>query len=167
MRPIQVHSTKYDQSLHYQYPMFVVHATDDLMMTYVPPGVDVLSYRGEMKTLRHTLALFWANRPYNLHVNWRADWVPQSHYVNVATPATWNNTTIQFVDLDLDVIWRNDGSLILDDEDEFELHCQSFGYPETLVHEAWRSRDEICQLIQQRIYPFDGSLYAWRPDGTL
>jgi uncharacterized protein len=167
MRSIQVHSTKYDQSLHYHYQMFVVRVEPDLIMTYVPPGVAVQSYRGEMITQRHTLALFWANRPYNLHINWRADWMPQSHYVNVATPATWEADVIRFVDLDLDVIWRTDGSLILDDEDEFLLHRERFRYSDQLVAEAWRSRDEVCRLIEQRVYPFDGSLYTWRPNGTL
>ena len=167
MQPIEVHSTKYDQSLHYRYPMSVVRSASNLIMTYVPPGVAVVSYRGEMITTRHTLALFWADRPYNLHVNWRFDWTPQSHYVNVATPATWDDGTLRFVDLDLDVIWRRDGTLILDDEDEFELHIERFQYPPELIAEAWRSRDEVCSLIAQGTYPFDGSLYAWRPDGAV
>ncbi len=167
MQPIEVHSTKYDQSLHYRYPMRVVRADSNQIMTYVPPGVAVISYRGEMRTTRHTLALFWADRPYNLHVNWRADWTPQSHYVNVATPATWDDGIVRFVDLDLDVIWRQDGTLILDDEDEFELHRERFGYTPELIAEAWRSRDEVCMLIDQRIYPFDGSLYTWRPNGVV
>ena len=25
---------------------------------------------------------------------------------------------------------------------------------------------EVCEMFIQCIYPFDGSLYAWRPDGS-
>ncbi len=163
MRPIEVHSTKYDGSLHYHYPMQVVREEPGLVVTYVAPGVPVASYRGAMTTARHTLAYFWLDRPYNLHINWRADWTPLSHYVNVATPASWDQGVLRFIDLDLDVIWRHDNSLVLDDEDEFEHHRTIFSYPPDLVAESWRSRDEICDLIQRRVHPFDGSLYAWRP----
>ncbi|GAB4118604.1 MAG: DUF402 domain-containing protein [Roseiflexaceae bacterium] len=163
MRQIAVHSTKYDGSLHYRYPMLLVEATPELVTTYVAPGAPVKSYRGAMTTQRHTLALFWLDRPYNLHINWSADWRPLSHYVNVATPATWDEQVVRFIDLDLDVIWRQDNSIILDDEDEFELHREVFGYPSSIIDESWRSRNEVCDLINRRVYPFDGSLYHWRP----
>jgi uncharacterized protein len=163
MEPIQVHSTKYDASLHYRYPMQVVRREPNLIVTYVPPGVAVVSYRGAMTTTRHSLALFWSDRPYNLHINWRADWTPHSHYINVATPATWDDGVLRFIDLDLDVIWQASNHVILDDEDEFERHRDLFGYPPDLVAESWRSRDEVLDLITRRVHPFDGSLYAWRP----
>jgi protein associated with RNAse G/E len=163
MRPIEVFSTKYDGSLHYRYVMQLVRVEPDLAITYVGPGVAVESYRGSMTTTRHTLALFWNNRSYNVHVNWDADWRARSHYVNIATPASWDAAQLRFIDLDLDVIWRTDNSIILDDEDEFAHHTDIFAYPPDLVAESWRSRDEVCSLIERRVYPFDGSLYAWRP----
>jgi protein associated with RNAse G/E len=118
-----------------------------------------------MVTGRHSLGFYWSDRPYNLTVNWSLDWRPLSHYINVATPATWENGTLHFIDLDLDIIWRHDGIVILDDEDEFELHRIRYGYPAELVAESWRSSHEVRDLIARRIYPFDGSLYEWRPDG--
>lgn len=166
MPQIELHSTKYDGSLHYRYLVSVVQDTPDLIMVYCRPGTPILSYRGHLVAGRHTLGLFWPNRPYNLHVNWAADWRPHSYYINIATPATWDADALHFIDLDLDVIWKFDGTLILDDEDEFLLHKDRFGYPPALVEESWRSRDEVTQAIAQAIYPFDGSLYTWRPYGT-
>lgn len=166
MRPMQVHSTKYDGSLHYRYAMSVVRREPNLLVSYTAPGTAVESYRGSMVASRHSLSFYWTERPYNLTINWTIDWRPLSHYINVATPATWDDSTIHFIDLDLDVIWRHDNTIILDDEDEFELHRVRFGYPNDLITESWRSRDEVQDLITRRIYPFDGSLYEWRPHGT-
>lgn len=166
MRAIELASTKYDGSLHYRYRVGLVSMSPDLVMVYCRPGTPVVSYRGQLVAGRHTLALLWRDRPYNLHVNWQADWRPHSHYVNVATPASWDEHAVRFVDLDLDVIWKVDGTLILDDEDEFELHRERFGYPPELVSESWRCRDEVADMIVRGVYPFDGSLYRWRPYGA-
>ena len=37
------------------------------------------------------------------------------------------------VDLDLDVVLTRDGDLLLDDEDEFDQHRVTLGYPDDLV----------------------------------
>jgi protein associated with RNAse G/E len=87
--------------------------------------------------------------------------------VNIATPATWDDGALRFIDLDLDIIWRaGNGEVILDDEDEFVLHQARFGYPASLIERVWHSSEDVRDLIARRVYPFDGSLHAWRPDGT-
>jgi protein associated with RNAse G/E len=98
---------------------------------------------------------------------WHLDWRPRMHYVNIATPATWHDGTLRFIDLDLDVIWRAEsGEVILDDEDEFAQHQVRFGYPRDLIEQVQHSAREVLQLIAQSAYPFDGSLFTWRPDGS-
>jgi protein associated with RNAse G/E len=110
------------------------------------------------------LMLYWSDRPYNLHLSWFADWRPREYYVNIATPATWDEQTIHFVDLDLDIIWRLDrDELRLDDEDEFEAHRERFGYPDGLVEGARSAVAEVRAAIGARTWPFDRSLEGWRP----
>jgi protein associated with RNAse G/E len=167
MKTFPVHSTKYDGSLHYRYATTFVREDSGVLMLYAGPGEPVDCYRGQMTTRYHSLGLFWSDRCYNLEVTWTADWQPLMHYVNVSTPATWHDGTLRFVDLDLDVIWRAiSGEVILDDEDEFELHQARFAYPPDLVAQAWQSVADVRALIAERVYPFDGSLHAWRPDAA-
>lgn len=167
MRTIPLRSTKYDGSLHYQYSTRLVREDPDLLLVYVGPGTPIKSYRGAMYATHHSLQFYWSDRQYNLHVSWYADWRPRLHYINVATPATWADGTIHFIDLDLDVIWRaQTDEVILDDEDEFALHQVRFGYPPALIEECLRSSATVIDLIARRVYPFDGSMYAWRPDGA-
>jgi uncharacterized protein len=167
MKPFAVHSTKYDGSLHYHYDSVVVREESNLLVLYTAPGTPTQSYRGFVTASNHSLELYWTDRLYNLHVNWYADWRPRSHYINIATPATWHDGTLRFVDLDLDVIWRTpSGEVILDDEDEFSLHQVRFGYPAELIAQALRSGEEVREMIARRVYPFDGSLHEWRPHGS-
>ena len=56
-----------------------------------------------------------------------------SVYVDITTPAVWDGKTVTMVDLDLDVIREADGSVVVDDEDEFALHRVELDYPAGLV----------------------------------
>lgn len=164
MRQIVSHSTKYDGSLHYRFPTYLVRDEPGLRVLYCPLGTPLDSYRGQLLATKHSIGLFWTERFYNLHVSWQADWRPHNHYVNIATPATWDEQTLRFVDLDLDVIWRSaTGEVVLDDEDEFLLHQRRFGYTPELIARAWQACDEVRDLIARRVAPFDGAQYLWRP----
>jgi protein associated with RNAse G/E len=167
MKRVLVHSTKYDGSIHYRYHATVVHEDADLLQLYRAPGTRATSYRGDMLGTRHSLEIFWPDRLYNVHVIWYPDWRPSMHYVNIATPATWGDGTLRFIDLDLDVIWRaQTGEIVLDDEDEFVLHQARFGYPPELIAQVWHASQEVQDMMARRVYPFDGSLLAWRPHGS-
>ena len=65
-------------------------------------------------------------------------------YVDVITPAVWDGNTVRMIDLDLDVVRRSDGSVEIDDEDEFEDHKALFDYPPHVVD---RARTEAAQLV--------------------
>ncbi len=160
---LPVASTKYDGSLHYRYQLAVVSVDDATLRAWGPAGTPLDSYRGARPASRHMLHVHWADRDYNLEVMWHEDWTPNKHYVNVALPSTWHDGTLRFVDLDLDLIWRPDGTVVLDDEDEFDEHRLRFSYPPELVDRAWRAVEEVRGLIAGRVAPFDGTLYAWRP----
>lgn len=166
MKPFNVHSTKYDGSEHYRYPAMIVREEPNLLMLYKQPGTPINGYRGSFLAKYHTLEFYWSERPYNLSVIWYPNWQPRMHYINVATPARWDDGTLRYIDLDLDVVWFAHGRVVLDDEDEFELHQRKFGYPQELIDQAWASSHEVRDLIARRVPPFDGNAYTWRPDGA-
>lgn len=56
------------------------------------------------------------------------------------------------VDLDLDVIRDHDGTVRLDDEDEFAAHRVRYGYPDEVMGEARRS----ARALQEALAPADG-----------
>lgn len=82
-------------------------------------------------------------------------------YVDMATPPVWDLTgevaVVRSVDLDLDVVRRDDGSVFVDDEDEFADHRVSLGYPAELVTAAERARDEVRAAVLAGLPPYDGA----------
>lgn len=166
--PMLHHSTKYDGSLHYRFATTIVHQSPSLIATYRSPGTALESYRGNFAGKLHVLTLHWTDRHWNVSVGWYQDWVGREHYVNIATPADWSQGVLRWIDLDLDLIWRADETHArLDDEDEFAMHRDQFGYPPSLVSHCLRTAEEVRTLIDRRLPPFDGSLFDWRPGRPL
>lgn len=82
-------------------------------------------------------------------------------YVDMTTPATWEGNVLRAVDLDLDVVKLHDGTVYLDDEDEFAEHQVTFGYPADVVAMAERSAAEVLAAVRQGTAPYDGTADAW------
>ena len=165
--PVRVASTKYDGSLHYQYTCTVVADEGDRLLAFAPGGTLMDSYRGTRPTARHFLRVHDTDHFWNIEVAWDRAWRPSKHYVNIAMPSSWEDGTLRFVDLDLDISWWADGRVLLLDTDEFAAHRVRFGYPPWLVDRAWAAVDQVRSLISVRAAPFDGSLYAWRPPSDV
>ena len=68
-------------------------------------------------------------------------------YVDVATvPTLTAKGVITAVDLDLDVVQRFDGTVAVEDEDEFEVHARRYAYPPEVVTQAER---ECARLVAE------------------
>ncbi len=164
MRDAILHTTKYDGSLHYRFAVRVVHESEELVVTYRPPGVVMESYRGTWVSKRHLMGFYWPDRHHNLCIMWNGGWEPRQHYVNIATPAEWDGQAVRCVDLDLDVIRPADNSaIIIDDEDEFERHIDTFDYPDELVDTCRGEVARVTRLLEERRGPFSSAIFDWRP----
>lgn len=82
-------------------------------------------------------------------------------YVDIATPAVWDGTVLRSIDLDLDVIRRRDGTVHLDDEDEFAAHQVEYGYPAEVIRLAEQSAADVLTAVRERIAPFDHTSDRW------
>ena len=78
-------------------------------------------------------------------------------YVDMTTPVLWSpeGAEVTMVDLDIDVFVRHDGSVHVDDEEEFAQHQVELGYPPEIIAMALQSRDEVLEAIRDGIAPFD------------
>lgn len=81
-------------------------------------------------------------------------------YVDICTPHVWSGSGATTVDLDFDVIVWNEvrgGGVELVDEDEFEDHRATYGYPDDLVEAARRAASEVLARVERSEPPFDGA----------
>ena len=77
-------------------------------------------------------------------------------YVDMTSVPSWDGSVVRAVDLDLDVIEALDGTVYVDDEDEFEEHQVLFGYPAEVIALAESTKDAVLAAVSERRAPFDG-----------
>lgn len=82
-------------------------------------------------------------------------------YVDMTTPPVWDGTVLRSIDLDLDVIRRADGSVFVDDEDEFLEHQVAYGYPPDVIASTEAACREVYDAVTARRAPYDGSAAPW------
>jgi uncharacterized protein len=80
-------------------------------------------------------------------------------YIDVTTPAAWDGTFLRAVDLDLDVVRGFNGTVIIDDEDEFLEHQVVYGYPAEVIAAARASADELKVAVEAGVAPYDGKAH--------
>jgi hypothetical protein len=83
-------------------------------------------------------------------------------YVDVTTLPRWlNDGHLTAIDLDLDVIRRVDGTVFLDDEDEFEEHLVLFGYPDVVIDKARTTARWLMDAVASEREPFGSASRRW------
>jgi uncharacterized protein len=98
---------------------------------------------------------------------WVASWNDErdtNHglYVDITTVSVWvADDHVTCVDLDLDVIRRRDGTVFLDDEDEFAENRLKYGYPNEVVAGAEAAAQDIIEAVSERREPFDAVGARW------
>lgn len=98
-----------------------------------------------------------------------ADWVATFYtdgagvhtYVDITTPTVLVGSDAITTDLDLDVIREWDGTVRVDDEDEFALHQVELRYPADLVADALTVCESVRAAVAAEHGPFGGVSEAW------
>jgi hypothetical protein len=157
-RPIwQIAAQKYNQNPHYTMPVQLVEDDGERLWFHAPPG-SVLAHhtRGQTFTFaRQSDMYFWRGRWYNVYVNRDPDGTLQHFYCNVGLPPVITDSTLTFVDLDLDVQISPGGACQILDADEFRAHSVAYAYPPDVRRAAWQAILDIIALWRARKPPFD------------
>lgn len=163
-----MHSRKFDGSLHYCYGVHEVERTARRLVTYRGPGQPVACYRGPRTGSLHLLSFFVLDAPYVAHVAWDPGWEPLHVYVDISTATRWNEDTVSYIDLDLDLIQAHGAATVhLDDEDEFHEHRLRWSYPEPLIQGCWAAVAQVRAHFAQDLRPFSSAMFTWRPGAVL
>lgn len=97
-------------------------------------------------------------------------------YVDVTDVPLWSRDAVggalrvDAVDLDLDVVRRFGGACSIDDEDEFEAHRASYGYPHEMVQVTRAQAEALLREMTAGAEPYGrvgaGWLAAWQAGST-
>lgn len=155
---VRVVYRKYDESLHWH--QWMTHLGDDEHGRWLGAPAGTPAQRGDEPPVlfdeaqvmllprdRWWTAAFYS-APREVEV-----------YCDITTPVEFSDDLVTMVDLDLDVLRLRDGSMLVDDEDEFAEHQVRYGYPADVVAEAQRS----CDWLASNITTAEPFLTAYRP----
>jgi protein associated with RNAse G/E len=146
MRDVRVVYRKYDQRLHWH--QWMRYLGEDQYGVWLGAPPNSVSQRGSEPEVLHTQAhvqLFPRDKWFTAIFNDE----PRSTeiYCDITTPVTFGESEFAMIDLDLDVVKRRDGSIYVDDEDEFAEHQVRFGYPPDVIAEAQSTCDWLVQAV--------------------
>ena len=152
---ILLRATKYDGAAHWIQPFRVVSDDGTLLVTEYRARTPIFTSRGEFRSPYDSRVYFWRDRWYNVFQLSRPGCTTSLWYCNVTTPPRLEGAELRYVDLDLDVAVRPDGCIELLDEDEFELHQRTYGYPCEVVERAEDAANQVTSLARQWAFPFN------------
>jgi hypothetical protein len=157
---VAVRFTKWGGGAHWEFPVTFLGDDDLGAWCVAPAGIWLERPGAAFASAFAWVLLFPRDRP------WAASYYdspeqPIAVYVDVATPAVWDGPHVTMVDLDLDVIRTRDGAVLLDDEDEFDEHRVTLGYPADVVALARRTADELMTAAVTGHEPFGGAGSRW------
>jgi protein associated with RNAse G/E len=146
MRDVRVVYRKYDQRLHWH--QWMRYLGEDQYGVWLGAPPNSVSQRGSEPEVSHRQAhvqLFPRDQWFTAIFNDE----PRSTeiYCDITTPVTFGESEFTMIDLDLDVVKRRDGSIYVDDEDEFAEHQVMFGYPPDVIAEAQSTCDWLVQAV--------------------
>jgi uncharacterized protein len=157
---IHVDQRKWPDRDHYQFEVQRLGQDEYGTWLHAPPGT--LVRRGKDEPFRFTIDCVAV-------VPEREWWVAYFYaghreidvYVDIATPPVWNHQRLTYIDLDLDVIRRLDGTVEIIDHHEFDENRARYGYPHELVEGARGAADSIASLMRTGREPFGTVSERW------
>jgi hypothetical protein len=162
VRPVTAQFLKYPDVLHWGFE--VLHLGEDEFGIWMAAPTGTRRWKGEtpVEPTGHD-AVFCAPREGWWHFHYSGDLDDTySHFVDIATPPVWIAAArYEMVDLDLDVAIRRDGTLVVEDEDEFETHQVLYGYSPEMVERALAETDRIVTALRNGTEPFFEVAATW------
>ena len=154
---IKVVSTKYDGTPRDSYEAQLLDHDGSIVRIKVPAGTPTwVEKHGKIELSKdNIIEIYFTDRWYNVWHMREHTTYPNLWYSNVAMPARFDGTKLQWVDLDIDIRCYLDGSLRVLDQEEFEQNRVEMGYPTEVVEYALAARDEVLQLGKLGEFPFN------------
>lgn len=111
-----------------------------------------------------TLGVFFPERWWSTRLMWDAESGElDCYYVDFLRPIERNGHRIDKLDLGLDLVAHADGNWAWKDEDHLALVRAAGWLDRKGENELDRARQDVVAAVEQRIFPFDGSLLDLRP----
>lgn len=152
-RWIKVQAYKHDGLLHRQWsPAYLVEETEQYWALASKASAVTESDGRRWVTKERAIFILFKQRWMNVIAMFKDRGI--CYYVNIASPTILDKGYLKYIDYDLDVKLYPDGMEKTLDENEYERHVQTYGYPSDLSHAIEKSAEEVKRMIAKRVFPF-------------
>lgn len=150
---IIIESLKHDGSLHRKWhENFILKQTEDLIIGY-NNATKVTEADGSVWTSKEPAVFYFHRRHYyNVIALLREDGI--YFYVNLSSPFTLSKGVLSYIDYDLDLFLTPEGDISLLDQEEYNLHKETYGYSKDLQRRIDSYIPYIYEQIEKRQDPF-------------
>ena len=147
---------KYDGKLHYEQPLQLHTKFDSHVVLNGAKGRELTHYTRDAvyRFDQETFEYFFTDRWYTVALVFDDNGNVVQVYCNIALPCKISEETVEFIDLDIDVVVRG-GIMEVIDIDEFEEHKLLYGYSKNLQKKVFEAVDRVKNDISRGNYPFD------------
>lgn len=146
MRNVRLVYRKYDESLHWH--QWMKYLGDDQYGVWLGSPAGSVSQRGdEPEVVNESAHVMLCPRDRWFTAMFNDEPRSTEIYCDITTPAEFTDDLVTMIDLDLDVIRKRDGQIIIDDEDEFAEHQVKYGYPADVIAQAQASCDWLVTAV--------------------
>lgn len=161
MRPVTVQFLKNPDLLHWGFAANFLGEDDYGTWLAVPAGTE--RWKGESHVRPSAEdAVFCSPHDGWWHLHYNGHTTRFSHFVDIVTPPVWVSANrYEMIDLDLDVVVHQDGTIEVEDEDEFELHQIQYAYSPEMIKGAREETERIVAALQARSEPFFDTAQSW------
>jgi uncharacterized protein len=152
---ITVNSRKYDHTVRRSWDCELISFDESLLVLkglfeneVVHPDLGCI----EAGTISHEY--FWFDRWFNVFRFEEPNGALRNFYGNICMPPSFDGNTLDYVDLDIDiVVWPDQTRQILDEE-EFAQNAKRWSYPDTVIGAAEEGLDELLKMAASHQFPF-------------
>ena len=154
---VSIQSYKHDGSTHRTWLNSKVLDVKDDHIVLINNRTWVVEADGRRWFTREpAISFFFEHRWYNVIAMIRKNGI--TYYCNIASPALYDGEAVKNIDYDLDVKVLPDGTDILLDEDEYDLHGQQMGYSSEMKDVIELHLNELFERIRAQVYPFQSDV---------
>lgn len=151
---IRIQSYKHDGSLHRTWDnMMVLDVTDEYIVTGSCASRVVECDGRIWYTKEPAVSIYFLKNWFNIIAMMRGKQV--YYYCNIASPSLSNDTTVEYIDYDLDLKLFPDDTIMELDRKEYKYHREKYHYSEEIDIIVNHEFKRVHQLMEQKVFPFD------------
>ena len=152
---ITVNSRKYDLTIRRSWQCELISLEDQQLVlkgVFVTEVLHPELGRIETGTISHEF--FWFDRWFNIFRFEQPNGTLRNYYGNICMPPTFNGNTLDYVDLDIDIVVWPDRSRQILDKEEFAENAHRWSYPDAVLKEVDDGINKLEEMVVNRHFPF-------------